>query len=434
MERKIALINPPSPFLINERVFPNLGIVQLATSFEEKGVKAPIYDFAGKTNYLEELKYLIGKENIIGFSCTTPQFPFVFEMNELIKRSSPETKTILGGPHASAMFPLRHKEKEPNVDSLNNFNIIFSGEGENFDPLLFFKENSKWVEGGFLKDINQSPIPDRSLIDINSYNYSLQGKKTTTIMSQRGCPFNCVFCSGRDIPMYRHMRLKNSQEVLKELDYLKDNFGFDSFMWYDDELNSNPSRLEELCDVLSKRKYQHRGFVRSDIIAKRPSLVESLYSAGFVELCSGVESGSDRVLKLINKKCNVDMNTFTAKAIKERGIKYKAFLIFGNPGEGFADAEKTLRWVEKVHPDGWDSTILVPYPGARIYNSALPSNKFRGYDFSWEDQLFFKRQDFSKDSSFFKGRKGEYVCSVRTPKLSSEEILSFRDKLEEMKK
>ncbi len=422
---KILLVNPPAPFLIDQRVFANLGLVQLATSLRARGANVEILDLCGNNNPEEAIREVAHGFEIYGFSSTTPQFLETNKLFKALKRENPKARTLIGGAHPSAMYALRQGE-DPNLGAINKFDHIIVGEGENLE-LSSLKPG--WQNAGFVKDIDKSPIPDRSLVDIKSYKYLLHGQEATTLVTQRGCPFKCSFCSGRSIDMYKKARSKSPQKVLEELDYLNREFGYSAFMWFDDEVNVNPSRLVEIAKLLQKRDYSHRGFVRSDLLVKHPETLDALVDAGFVELCSGVESGSDEVLKRINKGTTTAQNSQAAEMIIERGLKYKSFTILGHPGETHIEVEKTIQWLKEAKPHGFDVSILSPYPGSVIYDSSQPSTKYPGFDREFNG-LYFRQIDYSCEESFFKGKPGEYVCNVRTDDLSSKDILRMRDKME----
>ena len=104
---RIALINPNSPFLMNERVFPNMGLVRVATQLKNEKHDVKIFDFAGKN--IDAIKYIANCYDIYGFSSTTPQFPYTMKLFKILKKYNPNARTIIGGPHASAIYELRQK-------------------------------------------------------------------------------------------------------------------------------------------------------------------------------------------------------------------------------------------------------------------------------------------------------------------------------------
>jgi len=319
--KRIAIINPPSPFLIDEKVFPNIGAVRVATALNEEH-EVTLFDFNGMKSPNRVMKQVATDFDYYLFSSTTPNFPATYNLFSALKEENPIAKTVIGGPHASAMSSLRRKGKpDINYEALEEFDTIFEGEGEDTRNIL----KLGWQKGEIIKNLDDVPIPDSTFINLPSYKYNLFGKATTNIQTQRGCPYQCDFCSGRDIEMYNKVRNHSPERVVKEMDILNNKYGFDSFMWYDDEINLKPNRLEKLCTSLMERDYQHRGFVRSDLIVKHPHLVHLMQEAGFVKLCAGVESGSNKMLEMVNKKSDYDTNMKARKIIGDEGIHYEAF-------------------------------------------------------------------------------------------------------------
>ena len=424
---KIALINPNSPFLINERVFPNIGLVRVATQLRSEGHDVKVFDFAGRSS--EGIKDIAQDYDLFGFSSNTPQFPYVMNLFKLLKGANPNAKTIIGGPHVSALYHLKQKGiKDINIDNLEVFDTIFAGEGEETFKLF----NLGWQKGNIINDIDDTLIPDRDFLELTSYEYQLFGKKTTSIQTQRGCPNQCIFCSGRDVEMYNRVRTHSPERVLQELDELHNKYGYSSFMWYDDEINVNIGRLERLCKLLSTRSYQHRGFIRSDMIVKHPESVKWMRDAGFVKLCAGVESGSDKVLVAINKRTTAEQNSETRRLIGDEGIHYEAFLIIGHPGETKEDVKLTIKWLRENKPDDFDITILVPYPGSIIYDNAKPSTKYKGYSWEYND-LYFNKPDYSKEDSFYKGIEGKAAMHSRTDDMDEEYISKMSEEIRKLK-
>ncbi len=422
---ELALINPPSPFLIDERVVYNLGLIRVATHLKADGHKVSLLDFAGDKYYLDNVSK-IGKYSKYLYSSTSSQFPFTYKMFKILKSLYPNAQHIIGGSHASAISSIRDKGlKDKNIDTLNEFDTIFNGEGENTESI--FKKG--WVKGKLIKNIDDTLLPDTSFMDIKSYKYFVFDEPTTSIMTQRGCPYQCVFCCGRDIEMYNRVRTHSPKRILEELDILNDKYGFKSFMWYDDEINMNNSRLEKLCKELSTRPYQHRGFIRSDQIVKYPESVEWMKEAGFVKLCAGVESGSDRILELIKKKSTYNINLKARQIVGDNDIHYESFLLLGHPSETLDDIKLTKQWLLEAKPDDFDLNIMMPYAGSKIYDDAIPSIEFKGYNWEWNG-LYFNKPDCSKEDTYYKGIGSQSASNIRTKELSNDNLTKLRDTIE----
>lgn len=423
--KSIALINPPSPFLIEERVAYNSGIMRVGTALKADGHDVEILDFAGDKNYMKTLLD-IKRYDIFGFSSTTPQFPMVYEMFKVLKKRFPKSQMIIGGAHASAIGSLQIRQlTKANYETLNEFDTVFIGEGENTENIF----RKGWINGGIVKNIDDTLIPDRSMMDIASYKFKINGEPATNIQTQRGCPYKCDFCCGRDIPMYNKVRMHSPKRVVKEMDELNKKFGFKHFMFYDDEINVNIKRLKVLCDALKDKPYKHRGFVRTDMIDRFPESIQWMKDAGFVKLCTGIESGSDRILNLINKKTSALMNLRAAKIIKDAGIHFEAFMLFGHPSETRHDIELSKQWLKDAKPDDFDLNLITPYPGSKIYDDAEPSTEFEDYDWEYKG-LYFNKPDYSKDATYYKGLDGQSASNIRTRELTNEDLVKLRNDIE----
>ena len=423
---ELALINPPSPFLIDERVAYNLGLIRVATHLKADGHDVKLLDFTGDKCYLDNASKVKKYDKYL-YSSTSPQFPSTYQIFKILKSLYPNAQHIIGGAHASAISSLKYKGlKDKNIDILNEFDTVFNGEGE--DTKSIFKKG--WVKGNLIKNIDDTLLPDTSFMDIKSYKYFIFDKPTTNIMTQRGCPHQCVFCCGRDIEMYNHVRTHSPKRVLEELDILNKKYGFESFMFYDDEINLNNNKLEELCKELSTRPYQYRGFIRGDQIVKYPESVKWMKEAGFVKLCAGVESGSDRILELIKKKSTYDINLKARQIVGDNGIHYESFLLLGHPSETLTDIKLTKQWILEAKPDDFDLNIITPYPGSKIYNDAISSTEFKDYKWEWNG-LFFNKPDYSKEESYYKGLGSQSASNIRTKELSNDALTKLRDTIED---
>jgi len=421
MKERVALINPPAPFLENPRVFHNVGLLYVANAMKRTH-DVKIIDLNGVDNYREVIKGISNDFDVFGFTSNSPQFFYVADMNRIIKQNNPRAITMIGGAHVTSIMAT---DDTLNNSRLNEFDSIFVGEADKYD----FSNRRRIMQGSLVDNLDDVEIPNRKLIDIQSYHYKLRGINATNLMTQRGCPFKCTFCSGREVDMYRKARAHSPERVVQELDYLNKEFGYTAFMCYDDELNLDKNRLKGLAKLLKGKGYTFRGFFRSDLLVRNPESLDYLKDIGFVELCSGVESGSDRILKRINKGTTSEINSKACAMVNAAGIDYKAFVMIGHQGETLEDVALTEKWLRDNKLREFNLSIVHPYPGCIIYNKAKPSTKFP--DFKWEyDGLYFNKPDYSQEPTFYNGRNGEYNCQVRTDELSSNDIIRLRDKIE----
>ena len=415
-KRKILLVNPPSPFLLDERVFPPLGLLNIAAVAREQGHEVKLLDLGGNADYLNTiLKEAEAGYDLIGFTATSPQFSYAYSMANALRKNV-DTKLAIGGPHPSIVASLRNKkigklmasdpslkddpskleqllnDYDPNFRPLEVFDSIVSGE-ENGIFVALNNNGAKWVDGGLSHSLDELPLPARDLIDMDDYliatksngekviKFPLNGKPTANVMTQRGCPFDCYFCCGREVAQFRNVRSQSSLRVLgaekliQELNHLNEKYGLESFMFYDDEFNLDVRRTLKVCDALAETGYNFRGFIKSELLVRYPEAGEAMAKAGFVEILTGVEAGSDRILRdHVRKHTTPDINYQAAKILLQNGIGFKALCMVGHPTETYEDLLETKKWAIKVGkmfqdsglPFSFDLTIHQPYPGAPV--------------------------------------------------------------------
>lgn len=449
---KICLIIPPSPFLLDERVFPFLGILKVASAWEKMGASIDVLDLGGIENYLDVVSdYFARNKNIefVGVTATTPQMPNAYHIGNFIK-SNFDLKLVLGGPHVTLMHTASKRERIKNspsracsdIEKIQSiFDILVCGDGE------FTLDEIRKIDFGVIdgddrksplfmsnKGFTETPFPARHLIDLNSYHYYIEEEKATSLISQLGCPFKCSFCSGRNSPFLRNIRSRSTQSVIDELESLYLNYGYKAAMLYDDELNVNKQMIPLMYDIArlgDKYGFQWklRGFTKSELFTDEQA--KAMVAAGFKILLTGFESGDERILKNIRKNATRDDNTRCVEIAKKYGLKIKALMSIGHAGESHKSIENTKKWLLDVEPDDFDCTVITCYPGSPYFDDAIKTDNF--YTFTSKDtgdRLYQKEIDYTKDSDHYKGAPGSYASYVWTDNLSPEELVTSRDHLE----
>ena len=403
---KILLIDPPKPHLVDPKVFPSLGWLYVAAAYERAGHKVICVDLSDRLQtFHKDLYFMIEKEqpNLIGITCTAPQYDFANNIRLRIKAYT-DIPVVVGGSQPTV-----------NPYDFNEFDIVVVGEGENYASYkgTMTTYNNNIFDVGYVKDINTLPFPARHLINMNSYHYKINGQKATNVMTQRGCPFQCTFCCGRNVQMYNHVRYRKPMDVMGELIGLEEKYGYNAFMFFDDEFNLNRGRTLDLCKKLEDTNFIWRAFIRADLFDAE--IAEAMASAGCVEVGCGVESGSDDMLLEIQKGTTVLQNTEARLIAAKYNIRFKAFMIIGLPNETYTDTRMTREWLLENQPDDFDLTILNPYPGSKLYDTGCEGLVLR--DVPHEDQ-------------YYKGLPGKYHSVADTPALSAERIVELRDEID----
>lgn len=203
---------------------------------------------------------------------------------------------------------------------------------------------------------------------------------------------------------------------------------------YDDEINVNKKAFNGLLMALIDHQEKTgielslRGFSRADLLT--PDEANLMYKAGFRWLLVGFESGSNEMLKSMNKGVSVEQNTKAIEIARAAGLKIKALLSIGHAGESLSTINETKEWVQKVKPDDFDLTIVSVYPGTPYYEKAVDKGGVWVYTSPNGGKLYSHNIDFMSEESNYKGKPGEYNCHVWTDDLSSKDLIEIRDRLE----
>jgi anaerobic magnesium-protoporphyrin IX monomethyl ester cyclase len=373
---KAIIVVPPSTFLDNDKVFPHLGPYYIKRYVEEHSshnvkivYKAP-WDFSGA--------------DIIGFSATTPQYKEALKLAQSV-----DVKTILGGPHA------HHYEIKDRI-----WDYIIKGDGcKPFLNILNQKE-----PGNELDDPDQLPHRDESLHD---YKYLLDGQPTTVILTSRGCPNKCAFCEDAGKPV----RMKSPLAVKREIQECV-NLGFSGIMFFDDLFCLNEARVKNLTDIIKPFNIKFRCFAHARNFSEK--MAKMLFDAGCVEIGYGAESLSQKILDTVNKHTTVQQNYDLVKIAQKYGIRVKAFLLLGLPGESKESASAMEKFVVESGIDDFDVSIYYPYKGTQI------ADNIEKYDLYIKD---------NETIGYYKGKCGSAECSVETSLLTNQEIGGWHDRI-----
>ncbi len=409
---KIVLIRPPNSrgevSILSHTVPVNLGC--LASYLMKNGYEVEIWDYETEQFIIDEFinKIKISSPSIIGFSCFTPTIISGHKLAQIIKKNFPHIKTIVGGPHSTAL-PKKTLEEFP------YFDFVIMGEGE--ETLLEFcnsiKEN-KDQEGilglayrtsngikeelrrPLIKNLDDLPFPNRDLLNINlmkkgHISRGISNKlKNTGIYTSRGCPIGCIFCA-ISITMGNCVRFRSVENVLLEVEECIKKYQIEHFTVEDDTFTINQERAIKIMEGFQKLGVKSWHCEGTRVNAVTPELLKLMVKTGCQKIVFGVESGSPRILELIKKKITVEQVKNAFKWAREAGFKYIEgdFIIGSHPSETIKDLETTKDLIKEIKPDLISVTILVPYPGTEVYNLM----KERGYIFSenWENFVMFDR-------------------------------------------
>ncbi len=206
---KVVFVHTPCPELQDDRLEPPLGMLYLATLLKKKGISCQICDLSGVSE--EEWENNLPYGDIYAFSTYSVNYHRTLRLKNIAKKINPEAITFAGGPHVSAMAERCSKD----------FDIIIAGEAETrFPELVMSALNGEKQTGIFfgdhVQDLDSLPFPDYDLVDLKTYRRIVDGKPSLSLITSRGCPFNCSFCNSLILARGK-LRFRSPENVAEEI-------------------------------------------------------------------------------------------------------------------------------------------------------------------------------------------------------------------------
>jgi len=406
--------------------FLPLGVAYLAAFLEREGYDVKVYDESPNSqplrNFLEEFR-----PDIVGISCMTSTYEKSRQFAKEVKKYNSQIPVVFGGIHPTST------PEETLKDEFVDFVIVGEGEltfsdllkelkgGKHFSGLkgLAFKEDGKIIineRRELIKDLDSIPMPARHLFNMEYYVQRWNWPrghwlKTANMMSSRGCPYSCIFCASK-VMFGQTFRASSVKRTVDEVEHLVKDYGFECVSFSDDTFAVDKQRAIEIAREIKRRnlnvltRYQLRANTCDE------DLIIELKQAGCIQVDIGVESGSDRVLKILEKGITSEQIRKAFSVLKKHGVKSSATFIIGIPGETMEDIEMSRKLAEGINSDYTQFFILTPYPGTPLYN------------FAKENNLFLNCQSFD---DFRHG--GTELSPMLKVNFAPERLVELRDKL-----
>ena len=368
------------PFL---PIFVPVGIGCLMAAAEREGIKGKIIDEQVEDDviglvkeYVKEMK----KPYIFGFSVLTAAFKNALEVSKELKHIYPDSIILFGGIHPTAM--------PDEVLSYDHVDCVIRGEGEraliefyrcvkegrdytHIDNLSY-RENGQAVHNSrhfIMDDLDSYPRFPYHLFDPKKYDLGF-------VLSSRGCPYQCVFCSNR-VTTGRKYRFRSADAVVEELEMLYRKYGKKYILFLDDNLLVSKERIYGLIDAIKKKdlhkKMSFNFQARGDNVNQE--LLHDLYDAGFRSIFFGMETASEEVMKIVKKGETVSQCVDAVKMAKKAGFHVSATFIYGLPGETHANRMEAVRLSRELNIDMVRYNNATPYPGTELYEIATKEGR-----------------------------------------------------------
>jgi len=235
-------------------------------------------------------------------------------------------------------------------------------------------------------------LPSYDLVDLYSYRRRILGKCSVPFVTSRGCPYRCAFC-GMSVmhELGGTCIFASPEQVYEQLHFLKSVYGIDRINFQDDVFTLGKSRLERMLELIAPLGIKFRCMGRAGYDDE--DTYRMLADAGCVQVCWGIESGSQFLLDRMKKDVSVNDNFNVIQWARKYGITSRAFFILGFPGESFDTIQETKRFIQEADPDQVFVSNFVPYPGTDVWEN------WRDYGITYIDRDYSKFYQVSRDGT-----------------------------------
>ncbi|MFA5156195.1 MAG: radical SAM protein [Candidatus Omnitrophota bacterium] len=436
---KILFIVPKNKSLFGDKgktVHPHIGIAYLCAFLKNNGIETAVFDDGVEKSSSDVFKAIKEIEpDIIGVTIFSYCYGYAYELIKLIKQRS-NLPMVLGGPHISTVkgkilddtsveFAVKHEgeftllellreldKKNPDFSSVAG--LIWRGkEGR-------ITEN---IDRPLIEDLDSLPIPDYDIFGIERY--ACYQQKALPIITSRGCPFGCNYCSVR-LSMGQKFRPRSAENVFTEIEYFYRR-GWRSFDFNDDCFTLRQDRAERICDMIIDNKldirFQLYNGIRVDTVT--PELLKKMKKAGCYFISFGCEAGNDKVLKAIKKGITIEQVKNAVNWANAAKINNSVNFIIGHKEETYADAMDTINFARRLPTNFVNFYNLLPYPGTESFEWAKQHASFLIPPDSILENISYRDNKPIFETKEFTKEQREKIISLGF-KLYRKKILTFR--------
>ncbi len=390
----------------NVQVAPDLGILYVGTVVRNQGHDVTLLDCTKDKLTFHDFKSFLadGKFDVVGFRCYSRDHNYVNHHLRIARQVNPGILTLVGGPHPSAlpeyvlgaMPDLDFAWKAEAEEGLPTLLSLFEKHGRNIPedslagvPGLVWRNQASGQpvvnDPCYGSDLDHYGIPAWELIRPDSYPGFIYDEYYP-ILTTRGCPYPCTYCNTPRLSG-RKLRHRSVEHVLEELRFLRKRYNISRFSIVDDEFTLDRRYAMHFCEALIDAALNLRWDcpvgVRLDSLD--PELLQTMEKAGCESMAVGIETGSARMQKLIQKKVKVE--TIREKAFMIAGcsrIKIIGYFMLGFPDETEAEVYETIRLAASLPLTRANFNIVIPIPGTAIFDEALHDGKLALDRINWD--------------------------------------------------
>ena len=402
--------------------FPPLGVGYVAAALREAGHEVRLLDCTFRKRSAALREALEAKAEVVGIYCMVSMTQDCFRLARRLRHRS--RLLVAGGPLPTC---------DP-APFLEHFDVVVRGEGEQTmkELLQALEEGSDLAsvpgiafrkagagamtftpQRTFREDLDRMAFPARDLLPNERYirqGKSRQGYSITTVLSSRGCPYRCEFCS--NVIFGSSYRERSAENVVDEIETAL-GLGYDRISFADDVFTMRPARVREVCEEIRRRGLKFRWECLGRVDSLDEPTARQMKRAGCSRVFFGIESGNDRILRLMNKGITTGQAASAVEAARRAGLEVGAFFILGYPGETDRTVLETLRFATALPLDYLGLTMPYPLPGTALLERVRSVREWRPADSLLANHVLTFDADFSEAKLWFAILKGRTQFLIR---------------------
>lgn len=396
---KVLFVNPPqtaSKYKFMGVIAPPLGIAYIAGVLQENHIDVEILDASAEDMDFKDVEkeLLKRKPDLVALTALTPTIGRALETAQVVKETLPDSIVVMGGYHPT--FNFIETLEDENVD------IVIRGEGEyimlnlvqalenqsslhDVKGIVFEDKNSKEIvvnpEAPLIQDLDELPFPALNLLPMKKYRLLDMDTHMTTMITTRGCPMQCSFCSSAAMHG-KKIRERSVENIVDEIEYLKTNYDIDTIAFMDDTFTLKKRKVMAICDEILKRNIEIMWGCTSRVDTLDEKLLKKMKEAGCITIFIGVESADQQQLDNMCKNTTIAKIENAFKIAHKLKIRTIASVALGMPGDTKEIMNKTVKFVHKLKPNYAIYSLATPYPGTKFYKEAFEKNLIKIKDWS----------------------------------------------------
>jgi radical SAM superfamily enzyme YgiQ (UPF0313 family) len=393
-KNKAYLIVPPTGFYIREdrcqtpikdlktvALRPPIDLMYAAAAFERGGSECVVTDYPAEGLGWNDLEQRLRdlQPDFLVLSITTPSLEDDLQAAKIANLASPQTTVIAKGAHFNVL-DVATLEGHPSLDAVLRgeyepaCEAIARGEALSDIPGVTSRTAADAIhrspDAGFIEDLDHLPFPARHLVRNELYVRPDTGEPQTTLVTNRGCPFQCVFCLAPQVGG-RKNRYRSVGNVLQEIEECVGRFGIRNFLFRSDLFTQRREWVIELCREILARRLPIEWVCNSRVDTLDPEMLDWMKRAGCWLVAFGVESGDDRMLERMNKRANSAQAREAIRMTRRAGIRSSVYMLMGLPWDDEETLRENIAFFRELDADFVEIFYVYPFPGTALYDLAV---------------------------------------------------------------